>query len=113
MEYKQPDKDTLQRVYKLAFKEEFLRINNLKVGDEIEWSFPYEAIKSRYNKRGQDRYTFSRIIRGILKEDESGFLYAESLETVPFYHLETKGKSEFYKQEMKHSVVRLGTGFIH
>jgi hypothetical protein len=49
---------------------------------------------------------------GILKEDENGYLYAESLKDMQFYKLNTDIKREFYESYYKKSIYRFTIGFI-
>jgi len=98
--------------YFLKFKEVFLSENNLQIGSSIIWPFDYEKISTNYDGRGQSKYVFQKECEGILKEDASGFLYAESIEKLPFYELKKQGRKEWYGSEYRHSIHKFGTGFL-
>jgi len=69
-----------------------LRINNLKIGDEIEIEFDYEKVSTRYKSREMDKYTYKKLAKGILKIDENGGLYAESIDNMIFYDYVKEGR---------------------
>lgn len=108
-----PDTQKLQSEYLLNYGKEFLRLNNLNVGDEIELPFDYEVTKTRYKSRELEKYTFQKNATGVLKLDDTGFLYAESLENMQFYEHTRDGRRWYYRSVMKKSIKRFGTGFIY
>lgn len=108
-----PDTKRLQSEYLVNYGKEFLRLNNLNVGDEIELAFDYEVTKTRYKSRELDKYTFQKNAKGILKLDDNGFLFAESLENMQFYEYTKDFRRYYYKSVMKKSIKRFGTGFIY
>lgn len=106
--YKIPN---LEKEYKLRFKEEFLKLNGLQIGDEVEMEFNYEKITREKSK--EHKVTFSKTLKGILKETEEGFLYAESLEVLPFYKFVNHIRRGYYESTPRKSVIKFGTGFIN
>ena len=115
--YQFPNTAQLQTEYRIKFKEQFLALNNLKVGDTILWEFRYETVRTNYGGRGQSRFSMEKVCEGVLKEDSSGCLYAESIESLPFYWLTNNGLSgrsrrEWYATEKRPSIHQFGTGFI-
>jgi hypothetical protein len=118
VEYKYPDKEKLQDEYLKKYGEEFLKLNNLKLGDIITIKFTYEEVKSQYKSRKLERYTSNKLANGILKSNEKGLLYAESIEDMEFYHhcsngLSGRSNRTWYKKVMKKSIHKFGTGFIY
>lgn len=112
-----PDKVKLQNEYLVNYGKEFLRINDLKVGDEIELEFPYEFIKQKYKSREMEKYSGKKIGKGTLKLDDVGRLYAESLDDFVFYKYTSNGytgrsRRSWYEEVRKKSVIRFGTGFV-
>jgi hypothetical protein len=112
-----PDKVKLQNEYLVNYGKEFLRINCLKVGDEIELEFPYEFVRQKYKSREMEKYSGKKIGKGILKLDDAGRLYAESLDDFVFYNHTSNGytgrsRRSWYEEVRKKSVIRFGTGFV-
>jgi len=103
MNYFFPQTKEIKRQMRIKYGEEFLRMNNLKVGDKVTLEFPYEKV---YNQPrvGMSRVTFKKEAEGILKLDENGFLYAESLENFSFYQLQTDKKKDYYKHSQRKSI---------
>lgn len=118
MNYKSPDVDKLRAEYLLSYKEEFLSLNNLKIGDTVVARFMLEEIHRKDRGSGMDKITFGRNAEAILKEDENGFLYAESTEEYHFYsltssgHYGRRGYKEWYKSEKRKAIHKYGSGFI-
>lgn len=112
-----PNKDTLQKEYLRIYGEKFLLLNNLKVDDEIELLFPYERVSIPYKLRELCKYIYKMLCMGILKLDEDGCLYAESIDELDFYESRMKNKGRNvvteYWHKKKKSIVKFGTGFIH
>lgn len=102
IEYLYPDKDKIIHDIKIKFKDEFLKLNNLKIGDEVYLKFPYHRIYKEPRKHEQ-RITWHKDMEGILKEDENGYLYAESLEDMSFYKLNKKDYYEHYYKKSIHN----------
>ena len=88
-----PDKVKLQNEYLVSYGKEFLRINNLKVGDEIDLEFPYEGVSQKYKSREMEKFSYKTTTRGILKLDDVGRLYAESIKDLVFYEYTSNGYS--------------------
>ena len=114
MKYKLPD---LKDEYFRIFKERFLALNNLKVGDVVVIPFNYHIIRSSY-KGKPERYNNTKECEAILKEDNNGALIAESIEKLDFYNntnngLTGRGRKEWYKKEMKPALYKFGSGFMH
>ncbi len=108
-----PDTKQLHLEFLINYGKEFLKINNIKVGDEVELSFQYDGLRSRYKSREMDRFTFDKVCKGILKLDENGCLYAESLDNFTFYwQAQVCGKYKWHSESRK-SIKRFGTGFIY
>lgn len=108
-----PDTKRLHSEFLVNYGKEFLKINNLNIGDEVDLEFDYEVTKSRYKSREIDKFTFKKLAKGVLKLDENGFLFAESIENMQFYEYTKNGRSYYYKQITKKSIKRFGTGFIY
>lgn len=108
-----PDTKKLQSQYLVNYGKEFLILNNLNIGDEIELPFDYEVTKTRYKTREIDKFTFQKNAKGVLKLDENGFLFAESLDNMQFYEYTKDGRKYYYKQVTRKSIKRFGTGFIY
>lgn len=109
--YLYPDKEKIIHDIKIKFKEDFLKINNLKIGDEVYLKFPYHRTYKEPRKPEQ-RLTWYKDSEGILKEDVNGYLYAESIELMTFYKLNTDKKKEFYQSYRKKSIHNFNIGFI-
>jgi len=117
LEYNFPDKAKLQNEYLVKYGEQFLILNNLKVGDEVILEFPYEGVSQKYKSREMEKYTYKKKVKGILKIDEQGRLYAESLEDMQFYNYTSNGfsgrsRKSWYQPISKKSIVKFGTGFV-
>ena len=112
MELKYPDKKQMQIEFLHKYRDEFLRINGLKVGDKITMEFPYEVARSGYKRRGQEIYTYKKSMEGVLKVDDNGVLFAESIDFVDNYTTKTKGRSTEYVCQKIKSKVKFGTGFV-
>lgn len=105
-------KPNLTKEYLLRFKDEFLKMNNLKIGDSILWEFQKQSLHQAYNRREMNRVTFYEKSKGVLKEDENGLLYTESLKDFKFYKSKlVKGKTT-YVGETRKSIHYFGEGFI-
>lgn len=115
-EIKKPIIPNLQSEYLLMIKECILKENDLKIGDRILWEFDHDIIRSGYKRGTQAKYNIKKLCEGILKEDENGFLYAESIEDLDFY--QSKYKNEFkmtghyYKLVKKKSKHYFGSGWV-
>lgn len=114
MKYELPD---IKKDYFRIYKERFLAINNLKVGDVVVIPFIYHILRSNY-KRQMERYNETKECEAILKEDNNGALIAESIEKLEFYSLTNngltgRGRKEWYKKEMKQALYKFGQGFLH
>lgn len=106
-----PDKKSLQKEYLLKYRDQFLSLNNLKVGDEISLSFTCN------NLIGKQIYLTSKITKGVLKLDDNGVLYAESLDNMPFYRhmdngLSGRSKRSWVQRTEAKSKYFFGDGFI-
>jgi len=117
LEYNFPDKAKLQNEYLVKYGEQFLILNNLKVGHEVILEFPYEGVSQKYKSREMEKYTYKKKVKGILKIDEQGRLYAESLEDMQFYNYTSNGfsgrsRKSRYQPISKKSIVKFGTGFV-
>lgn len=108
-----PDTKRLQTEFLVNYGNELLRINGLKVGDEIETEFEYEKTSTRYKSREIDKYTYKKLAKGILKIDDNSCLYAESIENMQFYEYVQERRKYYYKSVMKKSIKRFGVGFIY
>ena len=53
----------------IMVKNEFLKLNNLKIGDSIIWNFRYDTLRSQY-KGGMASYGANEESEGILKENK-------------------------------------------
>jgi hypothetical protein len=117
-EIKKPEIPNLKNDILIMVKNEFLKLNNLKIGDSILWNFRYEELKSQYRKREMARVSFNEESEGILKESEEGFLFVESVNNYSFYTHTWNGRSGRqskynYVRAMKKATHFFGTGFIH
>lgn len=115
--YIYPNKEALQNKYLEMYGREFLELNNLKIGDEIELEFPYEGTGRNYNSKEQVKYTYKKKAKGVLKITENGMLYAESYDDMQFFHwvdngLSGRSKRSWYKPVPRKSIIEFGTGFI-
>ena len=112
-----PKIPSLKKEYLLMVKDAVLKENKLNVGDKILWKFNYQIVRSGYKRGEMNRYSESKICDGILKVDNNGFLYAESVEDLEFYDSEYRNKislkGHYYKKVMRKSIHYFGTGFIH
>lgn len=116
-EYIYPDKLKLQNDYLIEYGRQFLELNNFNIGDIVEIEFRYEYISRSYRSSEQSKYSCQQICKGVLKLDDIGRLYCESLEDMNFYENESNGRSgrsykSWYKLVRKKSIVKFGTGFI-
>lgn len=112
-----PDKKDFQNKYLEMYGQQFLEMNNLKVGDEVEMEFPYEQTGRNYNSKEQVKYTYKKKAKGVLKLSETGMLYAESYEDMQFFHWVDNGRSgrsrrSWYQPMPRKSTIEFGTGFI-
>jgi len=111
-----PDTKKLHIDFLKTYRDEFLKLNNLKVGDEIELEFDYDVLRSAYKSREMNKYTLKKLAKGTLKLDDDGCLYAESLDDFTFYwHAPIRPGSTKYawKSENRKSIKKFGTGFIY
>lgn len=111
-----PDTKKLHIEFLKTYRDEFLKLNNLKIGDEIELEFDYQVLRTSYNRREQNAYTFKKLAKGVLKLDEDNCLYAESLDDFTFYWnapLRTGSNKYAWRSENRKSIKKLGTGFIY
>lgn len=97
----------------VEFKNKFLQLNQLVLGDKIECHFHFEVLRTKHIGSGMDKFSFSRDAMGILKEDKNGVLYCESEEDFSFFHLTDNGltgrsRREWYKEE-KRKAIRIFT----
>lgn len=107
-----PDKTEIQKEYNLKYKELFLQANNLKVGDEIICNFEYETIHPKYKSREMEKFTHRKPGKGILKQDENGYLYAESIDMNTFYIWESsRTKRGSYRMVQKKSICKFYNSF--
>jgi len=108
-----PDKEKLHIEFLVNYGNELLKLNNLKVGDEIEIEFDYEQLRSGYKSRELNRMVWQKLAKGVLKLDEDGCLYAESLDDFTFYwQTQVFGKYK-WQSETRKSIRKFGTGFIY
>lgn len=111
-----PETKKLHIEFLKTYRDEFLKLNNLKIGDKIEIEFDYQVLRSSYNRREQNAYTFQKLCKGILKLDDDGCLYAESLDDFTFYsNVPIRPDSNKYgwRSESRKSIKKFGTGFIY
>jgi len=97
-------------------KEVVLKENNLNVGDKILWDFKYEVVRSGYKRGEMNKYSVSKLCEGVLKVDNNGFLYTESVDELEFHETAYRDiamKKSYYKRVMKKSIHYFGTGFIY
>jgi len=102
----------------LIVKDEVLKLNKLKVGDHIIWNFRYDTTRQAYKSRKMEKYSANEESEGVLKADEDGFLFVESLKDYSFYNYTSNGltgrsRKEWYQREMRKSINYFGVGFIH
>ena len=108
-----PDKTKLQLQYKKIYGNEFLRLNNLKVGDCVKMEFDYQKIESIPRSKGKLIKTYKKNTEGVLKLDNDGVLYAESNELMDFYYVsyDFYNRAKYNLQKRK-SIIKFGGGFI-
>ena len=112
MNYIVPNADEIKKQVRLKYKEEFLRLNNLKIGDLVILDFPYQRVYKEPRKQ-ENTVTWHKSAEGILKEDENGYLYAESLELMDFYKWNDDNRRRpFYKSERRKSIYKFHIGFV-
>lgn len=117
LEYVYPNKEKLQNEYLVKFGQEFLKLNNLNIGDEVFMEFPYEGVSQKYKSREMEKYSYKKKVKGILKLDEQGRLFAESVEDLQFYNYTSNGfsgrnRKSWYQPISKKSIIKFGTGFV-
>jgi len=109
-----PDTKKLHIEFLINYCNEFLKLNNLMVGDEIEIEFDYQKLSSGYKSREMICHTWQKLSKGILKVDEDGCLFAESIENFTFYnYVQIRGNRYVYQSEVRKSIKKFGTGFIY
>lgn len=112
-----PEIPDLKNKYLLMLKDSILKNNNLEIGDKILWEFSYQSIKSGYKRGEINRYDYKKLCKGVLKEDENGLLFAESIDDLEFYVSEYRNKisqkGHYYRKIMKKSIHYFGEGYIH
>ncbi len=115
MNYIYPDQEQHRNEYLKRYGENFLQLNSLSVGDIVKIEFPYEGLSSNYKSNQQSRYRYNTVVEGVLKLDENGILFAESLIELQFYETKYKGNSlnSYYHPVKKKSIVYFGTGVIY
>ena len=101
----------------IMVKNEFLKLNNLKIGDSIIWNFRYDTLRSQY-KGGMASYGANEESEGILKENKDGFLYVESVKEYSFYTHKWNQRSgrqsrHNWERTMRKAQHFFGTGFTH
>ena len=102
-----------EKVLKI-YTEEFLKLNNLNIGDELEVNFTYHKLHPKYKSSKMERVSHNKKAIGTLKEDENG-LYVESNNKFQFYELTSNGltgrqRREWYKSIMKQSIFKIRGG---
>lgn len=117
-EIKEPELPDLKDKVLLLAKEEFLKLNNLNIGDHIIWNFRFDTLRGAYKKREMNKYSAHEKSEGILKIDDNGYLFVESIKDYTFYNLTSNGftgrsRKEWYKMEKRKSRNYFGVGFIH
>ena len=115
---KKPELPKLETKILLMVKDEFLKLNNLEVGDHIIWNFRFDTLRSAYKSREMNKYSAHEESEGVLKVDENGFLFVESLKDYTFHNPTSNGLSgrsrrEWYQREIRKSRNYFGVGFIH
>lgn len=115
---KKPELPKLETKILLMVKDEFLKLNNLEVGDHIIWNFRFDTLRSAYKSREMNKYSAHEESEGVLKVDENGFLFVESLKDYTFHNSTSNGLSgrsrrEWYQREIRKSRNYFGVGFIH
>ena len=109
-----PDIKQLHIEFLRNYGNEFLKLNSLKVGDEIELEFDYDVLRSVYKSRERNKYNYKKLAKGILKLDENQCLIAESLDDFQFYHyIQVRQGRYEWKSEIRKSIRRFGNGFIY
>jgi len=103
--------------YLRMYKNEFLELNNLKIGDEIIWNFKYDTLRGRYKSREMDKFSAYEKSKGILKEDDNGVLFVESIKDYNFYNYTSNGltgrsRKSWYQLEKKKAMNYFGTGYV-
>lgn len=59
-------------------------------------------------------FTTEKKAKGILRIDEEGCLYAESIDNFTFYnHIQVRGGKYAWQSQNRKSIKRFGTGFIY
>ena len=96
-----------EKVIKVCI-EEFFKINDLQLGDEVEYEFSYHKLHTKYKSRKLERMTHRTKTKGILNQDERG-LYVESLDNFSFYKSDYNLKSG-YKHESRKAIERINCG---
>lgn len=114
MKYKLPDiKDEYFRLY----RDKFLSMNNLKVGDDVIIPFNYHIVRNSY-KNKIERHNRTKECVATLKVDDNGRLYAESHDKLDYYHLENNGltgrsRREWYARKRRNGIYKFGQGWLH
>lgn len=112
MKYLLPDSEEIKKQALLNYKNEFLRLNDLKIGDLINIEFPYQRVY-REPRKEENTVTWNKLADGILKEDKDGFLYAESLEEMDFYKWNSDNRRRpYYELKKRKSVFKFRIGFL-
>lgn len=101
MKYLFPDSEEINKQVLLKYKEEFLKLNNLKIGDLVTLEFPFQRVYK------ENTITWNKPMDGFLKEDENGYLYAESLEDADFYRWNSDNRRRpYYELQRRKSIFK-------
>jgi len=112
MKYLLPDSAEIKKQVLLKYKEEFLKLNNLKIGDLVTLEFPYQRVYKEPRKQ-ENTVTWNKPMEGILKEDKDGYLYAESLEDADFYRWNSDNmRRPFYELQRRKSTFKFRPSLI-
>ena len=96
------------------YKNEFLKLNKLKIGDEINVEFSYHILRSTYKKNKLERFNNKKLSKGILKENADG-LFVESIDNFHFYENTSNGltgrqRREYYKLIRRKAIFKIRCG---
>jgi len=116
MDLLKPKMPDLKSDILIMVKERFLKHNDLDIGDNVIWNFRYDTLRSQY-KGGMACYGANEESEGVLKVNEDGFLFVESLKDYSFYTDKWNGRTgrqsrHNWERTMKKATHFFGTGFI-
>lgn len=117
MEYKYPDKMKFIDAFLANYGLEFLELNNLSIGSEVEMDFKYEGLRQNPKSKEYQIFRFDKKGKGVVKSNSKGALFIESLEDMDFYISKGNGRTGRdykvnYHLEKRKAIIKIGSSIF-